>query len=86
MMMRAMKILFFLFRVFFSCTAVAQFSISKVEPSAVETRARADSVRQTEYRNDFFSKALWEAERRKLRKERNAIELNLGLQGTRPNS
>ena len=82
MMMRAMKILFFLFPVFFSCTAVAQFSISKVEPSAVETRARADSVRQTEYRNDFFSKALWEAERRKLRKERNAIELNLGLQGT----
>ncbi len=61
--------------------ASAQFSISRVRPSSVEAKKWVDTIkRNTDYSNDFFSRAKWQAERRALRKERNTIEFGSTLQ------
>ncbi len=66
----------------FSCGSVsAQFSLWKVRPSSLESKAFSDSIkRNTGYSNEFFSMSRWKAERRALRKERNTIEFNARLQ------
>lgn len=60
----------------------AQFSISRVKPSTLETKDFADSIKGATYSNEFFNLAKWEAERRRIRKERNTVELNASLQAS----
>lgn len=59
--------------------ASAQFSMSKVKPSSLDTKMK-DSIKQSSITNEFFSKARWDAERRAIRKQRNMVEFNSTLQ------
>lgn len=59
-----------------------QFSISKIDPSAMQTVEPGASIGKTDIQNEFFNKSLWLAEKRKIRKERNTVEFNANLQLT----
>lgn len=58
----------------------AQFSISRVKPSSLDTKFFADSIKSTNVNNAYFNRARWDAERKRIRKERNTVEFNASLQ------
>lgn len=77
--MRGNKLILVLLFLLSAAGASAQFTISKVKPSKLDPMAK-DSIKQTSMSNDFFNRSKWEAERRKIRKERNFIEFAPSLQ------
>lgn len=80
-MKRFLYILLFTALVFVSVDAKAQFSISKVKPTKTETANIPDTIKlRTDIDNEFFSQALYDHERRVLRKQRNTTEFNSTLQ------
>lgn len=63
--------------------AKAQFSISKVKPAETQRIPALDSVIViNEFGNRFHSEARKEAERKRLRRERNTFEFNASLQAS----
>lgn len=66
------------------CTSIVwgQFSISKIDPSAMQTLEPGAIIRKSDIHNEFFNESLWRAERRAIRKERNTVEFNANLQLT----
>lgn len=66
--------------------ARAQFTISTVTPGDVSVRDFRDSialnplVAPSNYKNEFFDREFWQAEKRRLRKERHLTEVNAALQ------
>ncbi len=59
--------------------AAAQFTISRVKPSTIDTRGIRDSIKGTTLTNTYYSKAFAEAERKRIRKERNTLEFTSTL-------
>lgn len=56
-------------------TALAQFKVPDARPVPAQMTTAADTVRRlTKLENKFFSRAKWDAEQRKIRKERNTVE------------
>lgn len=63
--------------------ASAQFSINKVTPKEADTKAIQDTLsKQIDLTNSFFSQSRYQAERRRIRKERNTVNLTGTLQMT----
>lgn len=63
--------------------ASAQFSINKVTPKEADTKAIQDTLsKQIDLTNSFFSQSRYQAERRRIRKERNTVNFNGSLQMT----
>ena len=60
---------------------MAQFSVKRsVTPSEIATRVRTDSIKAAEdIKNQYFSKAKFLAEKRRIRNERNTVEFNSGV-------
>ena len=55
----------------------AQFSISRVTPKEIDTKAMDDTIKPiAPINNRFFSEARYKAERRAIRKERNTVQIN----------
>lgn len=55
----------------------AQFSISRVTPKEIDTKAMDDTIKPiAPINNRFFSEARYKAERRAIRKERNTLQIN----------
>lgn len=60
--------------------AFAQFSISPPTPAETSTRKRQEPVKQVdEMYNPYFSESQWLAEKKRIRNERNTVELNSAL-------
>lgn len=63
-----------------SQTLLAQFTLPKVTSAETSTLVKKDTVKQLGgIENEYFSEGLWQAERRRLRHERNTVELNTAL-------
>ncbi len=72
--MKRFKLILFLAALTLGATeASAQFSITKVTPKEVDTEALKDSTKNLEIDNSYFSQSRVDAERRRIRKERNTI-------------
>lgn len=58
----------------------AQFSISRVTPKEIDTKAIFDTIKQeSSLNNQFFSMSRHQAERRRIRKERNTIDFRTSV-------
>lgn len=70
----------------FSGTVMGQFTISTVTPGDISVRDLRDSIAPnplavpSSYKNDFFDRDFWKAEKRRVRKSRHSTELNAKLQ------
>ncbi|MCC8020132.1 MAG: DUF3078 domain-containing protein [Rikenellaceae bacterium] len=69
------------------CAAAnAQFTISTITPGDITVRDLRDSLAPNpmavpdNYKNDFFDREFWQAEKRRLRRERHLTEVNATLQ------
>ncbi len=60
----------------------AQFTITKIEPSSMSVKDSPDTIKGTTYTNEYYNEAFKLAEKKRIRKERNTIEFNSGLQLT----
>lgn len=67
-------ILLLIFVTCFSTESYSQFTIEKDKSRQFETRMNKDSVKVKAITNDYFSKAKWEAQRLKIRHDRNYVE------------
>ncbi|MCC8035280.1 MAG: DUF3078 domain-containing protein [Rikenellaceae bacterium] len=84
--MKLLRILWFTGFIMFAGGASAQFTISTVTPGEITARDLRDSlapdpmVVPATFKNDFFDRAFWLAEKRRIRRSRHHTELNAALQ------